>query len=108
MVTRVRTLTVGDETVSNPAVMTIGDTILDGIQTEVRHPVDGLLGGNFLREFMVTVDYPQRTLHLQRYTTPRRSSTSSSASASSSASGSARTATSSAPSIKGPTRWRSR
>jgi hypothetical protein len=68
MVTRVRTLTVGDATVSNPAVMTIGDTILDGIQTEVRHPVDGLLGGNFLREFMVTVDYPQRTLHLQRYT----------------------------------------
>ena len=68
MVTRVRTLTVGDATVSNPAVMTIGDTILDGIQTEVRHPVDGLLGGNFLREFMVTVDYPRRTLHLQRYT----------------------------------------
>jgi hypothetical protein len=67
-VTRVRTLTVGDATVTNPAVMTIGDSILDGIQTEVRHPVDGLLGGNFLREFMVTVDYPRRTLHLQRYT----------------------------------------
>jgi hypothetical protein len=68
-VTRVRTLTVGDATVANAAVMTIGDTLLDGIQREVRHPVDGLLGGNFLREFMVTVDYPRGTLHLQRYTT---------------------------------------
>ena len=69
-VTRARTLTVAGETVTNAAVMTIGDAILDGIQTEVRHPVDGLLGGNFLREFMVTVDYPRGTLHLQRYTTP--------------------------------------
>ena len=69
-VTRVRTLTVAGETVTNAAVMTIGDAILDGIQAEVRHPVDGLLGGNFLRAFMVTVDYPRRTLRLQRYTTP--------------------------------------
>ena len=69
-VTRARTLTVAGETVANAAVMTIGDTILDGIQTEVGHPVDGLLGGNFLREFMVTIDYPRRTLHLQRYTAP--------------------------------------
>jgi hypothetical protein len=69
-VTRARSITVAGETVVNPAVMTIGDTIIDGIQTEVRHPVDGLLGGNFLREFMVTIDYPRRTMHLQRYTAP--------------------------------------
>jgi hypothetical protein len=68
-VTRVRTITVGDATVTNAALMTIGDTILDGIQREIGHPLDGLLGGNFLREFMVTVDYPRGTLHLQRYTT---------------------------------------
>jgi hypothetical protein len=67
-VTRVRSLTVAGETVVDPAVMTIGDMILDGIQTEVHHPVDGLLGGNYLREFMVTVDYPRRTMRLQRYT----------------------------------------
>jgi len=67
-VTRVRTLTAGDATVTNAAVMTIGDTILDGVQREVGRPLDGLLGGNFLREFMVTVDYPRGTLHLQRYT----------------------------------------
>jgi hypothetical protein len=71
-VTRTRSLTVGGETVTNPAVMTlgqpIGDMIIDTIQSEVGHPIDGLLGGNFLREFMVTVDYPKGTLHLQRYT----------------------------------------
>jgi hypothetical protein len=69
-VTRARSITVAGETVLNPAVMTIGDTIIDGIETEVRHPVDGLLGGNFLREFLVTIDYPRRTMHLQRYTAP--------------------------------------
>jgi hypothetical protein len=69
-VTRVRSLTVAGATVTNPVIMTIGDTLLDGIEMEVKHPVDGLLGGNFLREFMVTVDYPAGVLHLQRYTTP--------------------------------------
>jgi hypothetical protein len=75
-VIRVRTLTLGGATVVNPVVMTIGvmtigdtaDMLLDGIENEVHHPIDGLLGGNFLREFMVTVDYPGHTLHLQRYT----------------------------------------
>jgi len=73
---RVRSLTVGGATVTDPVLMTIGtfsvgdkaDDLLDTIQAEVRHPVDGLLGGNFLREFMVTIDYPAGTLHLQRYT----------------------------------------
>jgi hypothetical protein len=67
-VTRVRSLTVAGATVVNPVVMTIGDDLIDNLQDEVHHPVDGLLGGNFLREFMVTIDYPRGTLHLQRYT----------------------------------------
>jgi hypothetical protein len=76
-VSRVRSLTVGVAAVTAPAVMTIGDQVsvsdkadalLDTIQSEVGHPVDGLLGGNFLREFMVTIDYPKGTLRLQRYT----------------------------------------
>jgi hypothetical protein len=73
-VARVRTLGVGGATVTNPVVMSIGDAgdvgdmLLNGIESEVHHPIDGLLGGNFLREFMVTVDYPGQTLHLQRYT----------------------------------------
>jgi hypothetical protein len=69
-VTRVRSLTAAGATVNNPVVMTIGDMLLDGLAMEVDHPVDGLLGGNYLREFMVTVDYPQGVLQLQRYTTP--------------------------------------
>ena len=67
-VTRVRSLTVAGTTVTTPVVMTIGDDIINTIQGEVGHPVDGLLGGNFLREFMVTIDYPGGMLHLQRYT----------------------------------------
>src|SRR5205823_5359895 len=46
----------------------INDQLLDAIQMEVGHPVDGLLGGNYLRQFMVTIEYPKGTLHLQRYT----------------------------------------
>src|SRR5437667_19554 len=71
-VARVRTLTVGGQTVTDPVVMMIGDPLrdqlLDSISGEVNHTNDGLLGGNFLREFMVTIDYPRGTLHLQRYT----------------------------------------
>lgn len=69
-VTRSRTMTVAGQMVANAAVMTIGDTILDSIQQEVKHPLDGLLGGNFLREFLVTVDYPQGSMRLQRYDIP--------------------------------------
>jgi hypothetical protein len=69
-VTRARTMTVGGQSVTNAAVMTIGDQILDSIQQEVKHPVDGLLGGNYLREFLVTVDYPLGSMRLQRYDTP--------------------------------------
>jgi hypothetical protein len=68
--TRVSSLTAAGATVTNPVIITIGDTLLDGLEKEVNHPVDGLLGGNYLREFMVTVDYPQGVLHLQRYATP--------------------------------------
>jgi hypothetical protein len=67
-VLRVRTLTAAGATVTTPVVMTMGDDLLDGLAMEVNHSVDGLLGGNFLREFMVTIDYPQGVLHLQRYT----------------------------------------
>jgi hypothetical protein len=63
-------MTVSGESVTNAAVMTIGDQILDSIQGEVKHPVDGLLGGNFLREFLLTVDYPLGNMRLQRYDTP--------------------------------------
>jgi hypothetical protein len=69
-ITRTRSVTVAGETVTNVATLNLGDdTLLDNLEMEVKHQVDGLLGGTFLREFLVTVDYPGRTLHLQRYAT---------------------------------------
>jgi hypothetical protein len=41
---------------------------LDSVATETGSPVYGLVGGSFLRQFFVTVDYPNAALHLQRYT----------------------------------------
>jgi hypothetical protein len=69
-VTRAKTITVAGQTVDNAPVMTIGDTLLDALEGEVSHPIDGLLGGSYLREFLVTIDYPHTTLHLQRYSPP--------------------------------------
>ena len=69
-ITRTRSVTVAGETVTNVATLNLGDdTLLDNLEMEVKHPLDGLLGGTFLREFLVTIDYPGRTLHLQRYAT---------------------------------------
>lgn len=73
-VTRAKMLTVGGESVADAAVMTIpGDDLLDGISRELdssgKTQIDGLLGGSFLRNFLVTIDYPRGQLHLQRYAT---------------------------------------
>ena len=64
---RMRIVSVGGEAVTNVPFLNIGDMLLDQLGTEIGHPVDGLLGGSFLREFLVTVDYPRSTVHLQRY-----------------------------------------
>lgn len=70
-VTRAKTITLGSETVLDAPVMSIpGDDLLDGISTELGYTLDGLLGGSFLRNFLVTIDYPHGQLHLQRYTNP--------------------------------------
>jgi hypothetical protein len=70
-VTRARSITVGDQTVVGPAVLSLGsDQLLDSLANEVGHDVDGLLGGSYLREFLVTIDYPKRSLRLQRYVPP--------------------------------------
>jgi S1-C subfamily serine protease len=69
-VTRAQTITVGGQTVVNAPVMTIGDELIDGLENELARPMDGLLGGSYLREFLVTIDYPHGTLQLQRYSPP--------------------------------------
>jgi hypothetical protein len=72
--TRAKTMTVGDSTVDNVPVMTImstpSDQLLNGISNELGMQIDCLLGGSFLRNFLVTIDYPNGQLHLQPYATP--------------------------------------
>jgi len=70
IVSRLRTVSAAGQDVSDVAFMTLNDdTLLDSLASEVHHPIDGLLGGSFLREFLVTIDYPRGELHLQRYGT---------------------------------------
>lgn len=69
-VTRVRSFVVGGEEVAglvasaDPSL----EASLDSLASEVGEVVHGLIGGSFLREFYVTVDYPSGVLHLRRYT----------------------------------------
>jgi hypothetical protein len=69
-VTRVRSFGVGGAVVSGlvAAADPSLDASLDSLATEIGGPVDGLVGGSFLREFFVTVDYQGGLLDLRRYT----------------------------------------
>jgi len=73
-VTRAKTITVGSATISDPPVMSImtspPDQLLGNISNELKTPIDCLLGGSFLRNFLVTIDYPATQLHLEPYLTP--------------------------------------
>jgi hypothetical protein len=44
------------------------DTVLDAASQDAGETIDGSLGATFLREFDVTIDYPNRTAHFDRYT----------------------------------------
>ncbi|HXT96403.1 MAG TPA: aspartyl protease family protein [Polyangia bacterium] len=72
-VTRAKSITVGGQTVLDPSVMTImsndTDSLLMSISVEVNKQIDCLLGGSYLRNFLVTIDYPVGELHLQPYDT---------------------------------------
>jgi hypothetical protein len=70
-VIRLRSVSVGGAEVID-AVGAAADgveNLLDGLGKELGHPVDGLLGAPFLREFYTTVDYPAGALRLDRYAT---------------------------------------
>ena len=43
------------------------ENLLDDLAAEVGHPVDALVGGTFLHDYYVIIDYPARALHLARY-----------------------------------------
>jgi len=67
-VTRVHTVTLGGQTVTDVAVAS-EDDIIDAISSELGYSLDGLFGGDFLREFLVTIDFPRGVVELRRYTT---------------------------------------
>jgi hypothetical protein len=74
-VTRAKTITIGGESVTDVPVMTIpvtdpADDLLANLGQELGMQLDGLLGGSFLRDFLVTIAYPSGQLHLQRYNSP--------------------------------------
>jgi predicted aspartyl protease len=67
---RLRTLEVAGAVVPSVVAAYPGnDSLLDAVGQEVHHPVDGLVGGTFLREFLLVIDYPGRKMRLARYAT---------------------------------------
>jgi predicted aspartyl protease len=67
-VTRLGALSVmGIEVVGSTAAR-IEQELAAGLSQEIGYTVDGLLGGSYLREFLLTVDYPARQMKLRRYT----------------------------------------
>jgi hypothetical protein len=67
--TRARSITLNGQTVTNVPVLSFDDTIVDSISSELSETIDGLFGGDFLREFLLTIDYPHGNVELRRYTT---------------------------------------
>jgi predicted aspartyl protease len=67
-IARTRTVSVGGALIEGVPLQTVPEAFIDGLQSEVGHPLDGLLGGSFLREFLVEIDYPARNITFRRYT----------------------------------------
>jgi hypothetical protein len=66
---RARTLSVGGAEAQGVLVASLDSPLFGALAREVGRPVDGLLGGTFLREFFVTVDYAGEQVSLRRYPT---------------------------------------
>jgi hypothetical protein len=67
--TRARSISLSGQTVTNVPVVSFDDTIIDSVSSELSETIDGLFGGDFLREFLLTIDYPHGNVELRRYTT---------------------------------------
>jgi hypothetical protein len=69
-VTRVHSLVVAGQEVDGLVVSADPslEAGLDSLASETNLTVDGLIGGSYLRQFYVTVDYPGGSLELRRYT----------------------------------------
>jgi hypothetical protein len=68
-VARLRSVSVAGAVVQDPVAASAEtvDELMNHLSAEVGHTIDGLLGAPYLREFYVTVDYPNRVLRLHRY-----------------------------------------
>jgi hypothetical protein len=67
--TRLGAVTVGGATVSGaPALVLPGSALVDGLASETGAPIQLLLGGTWLRYFLVTVNYPASELRFAPYT----------------------------------------
>lgn len=66
-VTRVKVLRLGAADAAAVLVGQAPGALLQQLSAEVGQPVDGLLGGTFLREFLLTVDAKAGQLTLRRY-----------------------------------------
>jgi hypothetical protein len=66
---RVSSISVGGADVSSVVIShdTSFDMNLADVSTDVGHTIDGSLGGTFLDNFFVTIDYPNTKLHLAPY-----------------------------------------
>ena len=85
-ITRVASIVVGGAEVDNAVIThdTSFDSNLDEVSGDVGQTIDGSLGGTFLHNFFVTVDYPNEKLEPPLTPTRASSSTKESASASTS------------------------
>ena len=68
-ITRLRSVIIGGLEVTGAVGASAAsvDGLMSDLSYEVGHQIDGLLGAPYLREFYVTVDYPNRTLRLYRF-----------------------------------------
>ncbi len=68
--TRTKTLGVGNAQAERVVVAydSSFDTNLNAVSTDAGETIEGSLGGTFLENFYVTVDYPNRKVHLAPYT----------------------------------------
>ena len=68
-ITRVRSIVVGDATVDRPVIGhdAAFDANIAEVSADVGHTIDGSLGGTFLRNYYVTLDYPNQIVNLAPY-----------------------------------------
>jgi membrane-associated protease RseP (regulator of RpoE activity) len=67
--TRAASISLGGVAVESVVVThdTSFDSNLAAVSTDVGHTIDGSLGGDFLHDFYVTIDYPASTVSLARF-----------------------------------------